>query len=307
MATKDNDTDPSTPSARRSGPPPPRVAPATDPGVGPQGQRRSPSGRPLGVVVPPATVRIPGPAGVPAEARVLAKKDSVELLLDGMSGPRPDRTRTTPQSGGEASAAYHAEHSVHPGHRPNDDAPKVLVDRPSTPRAIPVSTTQAAARRAPTVTGLSPAREGAGEPTFVTPPDLRRRVLLAAIAGLVVVFALFIGLAMLGSRQGTDIPVLAAPSVQAEPAGRVAVPAPSSAEQAAAEHAAVEPHEVVAPAPAPSPVEPPAVVETSPAAAKVAPPPAPAAPSRKHRPRTTAPSSPSSAAAPDLGEFKTKF
>jgi hypothetical protein len=250
-------------------------------------------------------VRIPGPAGVPAEARVLAKKDSVELLLDGMSGPRPDRTKTTPQSGGEASAAYHAEHSVHPGHRPTDDAPKVLVDRPSTPRAIPVSSTQAAARRAPTVTGLSPPREGAGEPTFVTPPDLRRRVLLAAIAGLVVVFALFIGLAMLGSRQGTDIPVLAAPSARAEPAGRLAVPAPSSAEQAAAERSGVE-HEVVAPAP--PAVEPPAVVEVSPAVAKAASPPAPAAPSRKHRPRTSATSAPSSsAAAPDLGEFKTKF
>src|SRR5258708_15302104 len=146
MTMSDKDTDPSTPQAMR---PPEGVAEAaspasasgsarlrectTDPGLGP-GSGRVSSAPPRGIVVPPPTPRSPPGAGSPsadadAWAPSLPKKDSVELLLDGMTGPRPDRTKTMPQSDGEAAAAYHAQHGLHAAGTARDGGPKVLVER----------------------------------------------------------------------------------------------------------------------------------------------------------------------------------
>jgi hypothetical protein len=177
---------------------------------------------------------------------------------------------------------------------------------------MPLSEAQVAARRAPTVTGLSPVRDVRGDPTFVTPRDLKRRVLLAAFAGIAVVFALFLGLTLLSSRPGADIPVLAshAPSpAPAETTARLTAPEPPAAAPAEPEH------EVAPPAAAPVEPTPAAAVEASPpsparsvvaASAPTAAAPAQPAPAHRHRPRATTAPAPS-APASDLGEFKTTF
>ncbi|MGH7272243.1 MAG: hypothetical protein ACREJ3_17575, partial [Polyangiaceae bacterium] len=148
MATQNEDTDPSTPSSIRSQngdevfamPVDAPVRPTTSPGLGPKlPAPPSPSSvRPMGVVVPAPSAT--GPNAVtpcdfmqnPYTRRAGApslQKDSVELLLDGVSWPRPDRTKTTPQSGGEASASYHARHGVRPPHTLSEVAAKVVVAR----------------------------------------------------------------------------------------------------------------------------------------------------------------------------------
>jgi len=86
---------------------------------------------PLAPVAAPAT---PAPTGTAAAVSATApagpKKDSVELLLDGMPTVQPQPPRTTPQTAGQSSAAYHAEHAVRPAHTSPDDVPKVVVERP---------------------------------------------------------------------------------------------------------------------------------------------------------------------------------
>jgi hypothetical protein len=109
------------------------------------------------------------------------KKDSVEVLLDGMSEPTPNRTKTTPQTDGQASAAYHGAHSVRPpGPRLRDDGPKVLVDRPPTPVTVrvPRSTLEAIGASSSNATVGTAARSAA-------------RIWLAFFAGIAVVLAIF--------------------------------------------------------------------------------------------------------------------
>jgi hypothetical protein len=106
-----------------------------------------------------------------------SKKDSVELLLEGMTGPRPDRTKTMPQSDGQAAAAYHAQHGVRPARTVAEREPKVLVDR------WPFS----AIRR-----DVRPVAQGATEPSPRLARHLKRRVATAILAGLLVVAGLFL-------------------------------------------------------------------------------------------------------------------
>src|ERR1019366_5490119 len=132
MGMDKEDTDPSSPSALRisgfglssaktAGAPvelPSSSKPTTDPGLGPRPPPEfAPLGRSLGP--PPAL-----------------SKDSVELLLEGMAGPRPDRRKTMPQSDGEASAAYHAAHRLRPARPASEPGPKVVVERPSQATAV---------------------------------------------------------------------------------------------------------------------------------------------------------------------------
>jgi hypothetical protein len=208
------------------------------------------------------------------------KKDSVELLLEGIAGPRPGRARTTPQTGGEASAVYHAEHDVHPGQAPFEVQSKVLVERPATPRAIPVPAIE---RRA---ASLRPALHST-DPTVVTRDDLRRRLVIAFVAGLLVVLGLFVVL-RLTSGHAPDETVPAAvpgPHAIATPSATVSASPPVVA-------SAAPNSEVEAPAP---PAE----------AAPAAPSAAPSAKPARHRRHSAGNPAPASSA--DLGEFKTKF
>ena len=200
MTTKEHDTDPSTPSARRpskmrSLPPPPRPGPTppppdTDPGLAPPPVETDPPSVPLGIKVPSNrpppladTLDAPLPVGLATneDAQKGAKKDSVEILLEGMAELRLDRSRTTPQTAGQASASYHAEHEVRAVERPAPvaDEPKVLLEQP------------------PTVTVRlvrGSVRPGEADPTWIRPPQTLRRVLVALAAGFAVVVAIFLWL-----------------------------------------------------------------------------------------------------------------
>src|SRR5258708_32811066 len=129
MSINDQDTDPPSPESRRS----PRAA-TTDPGVGPPSAPNS--GRASCVVVPPVS-RTPAPpaaqlrrGGAPVTASTPTgdrAKDSVELRLEGMSGPRPDRAKTTPRPGGGGAPADPPAPPPHAGRTPRPQERPVLV------------------------------------------------------------------------------------------------------------------------------------------------------------------------------------
>ena len=317
MTSSDKDTDPSTPRAiRPSDAPlaaagradapgaeaghadaPPAVpvvppAPSTDPGLGSSPAAPRSSVRPRGIVVPPPTLRIPTgapaagapPLGLPGSLPIGGKTDSVELLLEGMEEPKPDRTKTTPQSHGEAAAAYHAEHGLRPGGVLREVGPKVLVERGS----------------------LLAGGGGAmvtTEPVGRHPRTLARRIVAATVAGLLVVLALF---GVMRATAGTSPPASA-------PAAAVPLPAPPPT--------LAPPAPVVPAVPAVLPAAGPATAEVSPVAVaaaegEAAPSPRPTdgarttagvapAPSRRPAARTT-PTVPA-ATGGSLGEFKTHF
>jgi hypothetical protein len=221
------------------------------------------------------------PVSAPTRGRA-APKDSVELLLEGMGGPRPDRTKTTPQTGGEAAAAYHAEHSLRAGHAGHDEDVKVLVD---TVRLPPAAETDEMGLRF------------AAEPTFILPSRQGPRIVVAALAGLLVVVAIFAYL----DREARQAAVVAAPQapLPGEALTRAAVASPEvprpaeipmPVAPAAAEPARAAP-QPVAEAPAA-----PAVVEAPPPAA------APAAVASRTRATGHVQKSPG-----DMGEFKSSF
>lgn len=235
MSIYDQDTDPSSPDARRGTPEPPATmqpqalpprssrAATTDPGMGPS----SPSlgaGKPMGVVVPPASGR--GRLGVLAPAPSGGRpKDSVELLLDGMAGPRPDRTKTLPQTSGEAAAAYHSEHAVRAGRTAHEEDRKVLVDTVRLPIGVDSDDPDA--------------RFAGPDPTYVLPARLAPRVVIAVLAGLVVVVGLFAVLDRPSTHasdgaQAPEPPVAALPQPSAIASPPSAQPAPTPpVEQAA--------------------------------------------------------------------------
>ncbi|MCL2448277.1 MAG: hypothetical protein FWD17_04970 [Polyangiaceae bacterium] len=301
LPTKDKDTDPSTPSARRPVPRPDRPvarpddANSTDPGLGPP--TSGPivtTDRGLSVVVPaPGPVKAPAAPAAPLAVR---KADSVDVLLEGIAGPRPGRARTTPQTGGEASAAYHAEHGLHPAKAPLEAESKVVVERQSLARTLPPST-PAADKNAPTG-GAAPRSASLRStlPSITTFEDLRRRVIVAIAAGLIVVFGIF-GVLRMTSRpsdEGRPSPQAArVRDLAADPSSPSAPPAPVTGlpdevvvlREAPFASAA----EIVAPAPAPAPDK------ASTAA-------------RSHPTGRGAPAGAASGeSAVDYGEFKTKF
>jgi hypothetical protein len=241
MTTEKEDTDPSTPEARRPNSsrrgyglralgardpvPEDPNRPTTDPGLGP-GRPSTPtpvppSARSRGVVVPPPSGLGPNavtpPAGMrvapsapaakaayPALSRAKESKDSVELLLDGMAGPSPERRKTTPQSDGEASASYHARHGVYPGHALAEPGPKVVVERAAEPLSDP-----------DTVPTPPPPAANAADTTVVPPRALSRRIAMAVLAALLIVLAAFI-LMDLGSSRPQSAARAPAPSDSGE-------------------------------------------------------------------------------------------
>jgi hypothetical protein len=287
MAPKDQDTDPSTPGARRADPraalrdtePTPK-AHGTDPGLGPgpaAARPRAP-GSPAAaggdVVVPPAPEAKPN--------------DSVDLLLDGITGTQPERTKTTPQSAGQASASYHAEHVVRPARTSPDEMPKVLVDRPTAPPTLRIHRT--ALHQA--VASMMATGEGE-QPTVVRPPGLGPRVLVAVVAGLVVVMGLFVVLKLTAAKQGaatgttsaaTAVPVAPATSATVTATATVAPDAPTTTARAP-EPEATTPAAIAVPS-----------LSTAPAATAVR-------PASSTKPKAK----PAATATSDLGEFKTTF
>jgi hypothetical protein len=221
MATEKEDTDPSSPGALRA--PGYRSAadpltadhPTTDPGLGPRSRPQLPSDRPVSVRVPAPSTRRDGPSAItppetPMSSAAFANKDSVELLLEGMAGPRPDRRKSKPQSDGEASAAYHSEHKIRRARLASEPGPKVLIEKTPTPLPGPVSRERSATVRVSSREALS---------TFVPAKVLRRRVAMAVVAGTLLVLLLFVGLRLTSSGHAEVPPAAtaAADTVALEP------------------------------------------------------------------------------------------
>ncbi|HTQ47060.1 MAG TPA: hypothetical protein VMI75_30100 [Polyangiaceae bacterium] len=225
----------------------------------------------------------------------VGKQDSVEMLLDGMSAPQPERLKLTPQSAGEAAASYHAEHPVHPARTSPDEEPKVIVERPPLVPTVRVQRDKLqaiieqadAARRAKE----AEAAEQAGVPVSMGP-----RVLIAAVAGLVVVLVIFVlARGMIGGTEsgtagaGTPAPAIATATATTAAAATGTATATGGA-TATATSTAIPVADSTAQAPPPPPTAhvPVTALPTAPAV------------TAKPKPRPTATSG-------DLGEFKTTF
>jgi hypothetical protein len=296
MPKSEHDTNPSVPIAlHRESAVEPLVRRPTERGLG--GSSRPP----------------PPPHAVPASTPVGAKKDSVEVLLDGIDAP-PERTRQTPQSAGQASAAYHVEHAVRPARTTPDAEPKVVVATSPMPATLRLdrARVEALALRAEAQAYAQPRVSRAADTDDATAFPAPSRVsvplrsAIALVAGLAVVAAIF---AVVLKRTGGEDAGVMEPAVTAAAAAAPLAapsPAPAAASATAPAMAAVPPPapepvaatetaSAAAPPPSPAPTPPPAATV---AAATATAPPRPAG-SAKPRPRPTA--------APDLGEFKTTF
>lgn len=272
----DQDTDPSTPEAKVASP---HGHATTDPGIGPPSERPLPPPEaPLGIAVPP----------VKAEAE--AKTDTVEALLEGIGGEQPARVKTTPQSEGQAAAAYHGEHAVNPARTdPDPSEPKVVVEKPRLAPTVRIDRSKLP--EVPSIEGeVMSARAAMGEPrqaasdAAAPSPASRGRLVAAIAAGVVVVVASFFATRDRGPSESSAPPAPAATPTMARP------------------HAlwTIAPPALTATAAAAPPIAPPIVETTSlPAAGATVPP--PSAKPAKPKPPAAASSG------GDLGEFKTTF
>jgi hypothetical protein len=259
------------------GPPPVSEHVPTEPGIGPGAQADAASGPrtpPMGLIVP-------------AASRVKANKNSVELLLEGMQGPQPERPKTTPQTDGQASASYHAEHGVRPARTSPDDEPKVVVER-----APLVPTRRIDRVRIQRALDQADAQRQVMEPPAVIPQQMAPRVVAALVAGVTVVGGLFLVLRFtMGAREPTR-PAMVTPAALIVPPPPLPLP-PAGMASAAPETST----ELPPPAPAPPATVEPASVAPRPAATAAA----------SARPRTPRVVPAGTSSAPDLGEFKTTF
>jgi hypothetical protein len=293
-------TDPSTPSALRAraatDPTPSMVPPSphvpTEPGLGPDSRGRT-SSRPPGRSTPPLGIV------VPAASPVKINKNSVELLLEGMQGPQPERPKTTPQTDGQASASYHAEHGVHPARTSPDQEPKVVVERaPLAPTTrIDRVTRQTAIDHAD---ALGRTMETSGP----TPHSMAPRVIAAVVAGMTVVVGLCLVLRLAGGpepRAPVGSSAAGAAAVALAPTAGVAAPVVPSAAWPSP-MASAPPSATAKEAAPPTPIATPPVVSAAPRASVT--PPGSRAGARPKNPRTV-PAATSSGT--DFGEFKTTF
>ncbi|MGA3123273.1 MAG: hypothetical protein ABSF69_21075 [Polyangiaceae bacterium] len=274
----------------------------TDPGVGPPAPVRKLPPQSIGVVVPS-----PGSPARTFPPPIASKKDSIELLLAGLADTRPDRTRTAPQTDGEAAVVYHAEHAVRVGSSPSVQPPRVLVERPPTPRAIPL-----AAHAQRTRARLMSAAESTTAVTEKSRVDapLVRRTMIALVAGLFVVIVIFGTLRSVTFHRDAEdtvsiappaaVPVSPMPLMPPVPPAVSAVAPPT---RAAPEPAQSDPRPSAAPqASASAAAEPSATGVVSAASA----PPRPPTFVRRRRMRPLMVPMPS-ATASSVGEFKTSF
>ena len=220
MTNPNQDTDPSTPGAKRQSEPrtplarpvepargssPPRSRPNTDPGIAPPGPLLPVPDHPMGIIVPPATAR--------------AMNDSVDVLLEGISRELPERPRATSHSDGHSAARYHVEHAVRASDQaPPRDEPKVVIERAANGR-----TNRVARYAGPVEDG--DVREWT-ETTSITTHSVASRVVIALAAGVIVVVAIFVALQR---TTGERIPLLRGAPAPASPATALFAAAPAQA------------------------------------------------------------------------------
>jgi hypothetical protein len=273
--TNENDTDPSSPGARRG-------LAASDTEPTPSAARRvSTTQKGLAPPLPAPSAPPPSPTAVRASSPPGQKKDSVELLLDAMQGPALERPRIAPQTDGQSSAAYHTQHEVRPAHTEPDEQPSVVVERVPMSPTLKIDRTQlATAIEAAKAARL--ADKMASEPPPVT---LGPRVVIAMVAGLAVVLVLFL-VARTSLQRKNAAPALSPPDPLVTATTAPAAPLPSATPVAPSAVAAASASSAWVPVAS---------------AASSSPPAAPTTPSRT-RPRGTPP-----AGTGDMGEFKTTF
>jgi hypothetical protein len=219
---------------------------------------------------------------VPAVARSV--NDSVEILLEGMDRTQPERPRATSQSAGQAVASYHAEHAVRAPQPSPDDEPKVVIERRVLAQTLRVARSKA---------GRKKTRIQTASPKPST--RMGRRMLIAVVAGLAVVFVIFVALGR-GSSEST--PVAGASIVASDSLPPAAPPVTEHPKEVPAAQELAMPVAVAPPAESQSPAPTPAsnrVTRKTPSAWL------PAKPKLKPLPAQTNPN------APDLGEFRTSF
>lgn len=220
MTTRDHDTDPSTPGAKKApvgsspalapvgledepGLKAARLRPTTDPGIAPPAEMLPIPDEPMGIVVPAA-----GPK----------PNDSVDVLLDGMGagGGPPERPKpiaqTQGQSQGQAAAAYHAEHSLAPGRTEPAEEAKVVLARPILAETIKLE------RPAVPVFDADP--KAWADTTAVMSQPVAPRVFIAIGAGVLVVVGVFFALQRISGFPGVGAPT---PSVTSSAAAAVGV------------------------------------------------------------------------------------
>jgi hypothetical protein len=223
---------------------------------------------------------------VPASMRIKPRKDSVELLLDGMQGPQPERPKQMPATDGQSSASYHAEHGVRPARTSPDEEPKVVVER-----APQAPTTRIDRNKVQAVIEAAEARRRALNATADVPHQIGPRVIVAIVAGLVVVLGLFVvAKLMMG---GTATATVSAPATPPTPVSAAATAMPTSSST---------PTPTPSSTPTPTPTPETASADTAAASRPVA----TAWPPASVKPAKTPPVAPrSTAGSSDIGEFKT--
>jgi hypothetical protein len=317
MTNPNQDTDPSTPGAKRQSEPRTlgarpvepargsgiRSRPGTDPGIAPPGPMLPVPEHPMGIVVPPASAR--------------ALNDSVDVLLEGISRELPERPRATSHSDGHSAARYHVEHAVRASDRsPARDEPKVVIER------TPAGHTARVARYA------GPVEEGEArewtETTAITTHSVASRIIVALAAGVIVVVAIFVAL----QRTSNDrVPLLRGAPAPASPATALFAAAPVTQSIPAVPVAPA-----AGPAPSPAEVRPPVVAPPAPSSSVMLPaepaaattvvtaeslPPAAASndatrrqaptPARANHPKAKPSANGAKPASTDISEFKTNF
>ena len=170
-------------------------APTTDPGVAPPSDRGG--ARAARVVVPPARSKPPlAPQGHTPPMPFTAPKanDSIDVLLDGITGGGHGREkpRVTPETRGEASAAYDGEHKLLPKQPTPVPEESVIVARPQLAATLRIDRAELARMSpSPTPASVQPVMRG-GEPTVVTPRTQGPRVVIALFSAILVVFGIFL-------------------------------------------------------------------------------------------------------------------
>jgi hypothetical protein len=322
MPTHEHETDPSTPGAKRpddrqsaaerpaivhgpaprptdkatrvpSPPPPPpgrgqhrnslRGRPTTDPGVAPPPAPLPVPREPMGIIVPSVVagstwseLRESGP-GEDAD-------DSIDVLLEGIARDQPDSPRGASPTDAPSRAARATDLA---SRRLGNDEPKVVIARAALGQT----------GRPERPVGPNADSAASTESIDIGSQPLAPRIVIAVVAGLVVVTAIFVALqrtsreGVVGDGAGTMAPV---PAMSASPSPGAAAPPVAPSEIRAA---------VVAPEASEGPLA--VAMPTAPAASSAPRRGAPAGkPTNKSRPRASGAPKPSGA---DLGEFKGSF
>lgn len=149
--------------------------------------------------------------------------DSVDVLLDGITGPRPDKVKTLPTSAGAAAAAYGTSHRPQPKHDTPPVEPSVVIQQTEPPVRPRSSVPTVKVSRGALDTVRPSSRE---QPTVVLPRSSGRLYLAIGGVAVAIVLALLVMGRLWANRVKAQLPGDLATSAQG-PAAE-ALPSPAS-------------------------------------------------------------------------------